>query len=62
MTRSDVDPLKAVVLGFPRHFGPTPGHLSECLVVAKAEQVAEYGGEWPPKFGTYCTCDDYSPE
>lgn len=41
---------KYFVPGHPRHVGPGPGHLSECLLVAYSDHP--YG----------CTCDDDSPE
>lgn len=41
---------KYLVEGHPRHVGPDPGHLSECLVVAY------------PDHPHGCTCDDDSPE
>lgn len=48
---------------FPRHVGPTPGHLLECLVVAEWDRTLNqpWSEKWPPE-GIYCTCDDWSPE
>lgn len=55
---------KFQISGFPRSVGPTPGHLSECLLVMVAEAAQEWGDPWPPlgKNVAYCTCDDWSPD
>ena len=51
---------KTEVEGFPRHVGPTPGHLSECLVVTLREFAETFGGPWPPPDPEfpYCTCKE----
>lgn len=41
---------KYVVPGHPRHVGPEPGHLSECLLVAH------------PDHPHGCTCGDWFPD
>lgn len=49
---------KIEVKGFPRHIGPEPGHLSECLIVSMMDDETIYEDDsW-----VYCTCDDWSPE
>jgi hypothetical protein len=55
---------KIVLPGFPRHVGPTPGHLSECLLVDLFERAEAHPAPPPDPNDrrNYCTCDDYSPE
>lgn len=57
---------KYEVEGFPRHIGPTPGHLSECRLVSLAWVAEQNDRPWPPdprhQYVVYCTCDDWSPE